>query len=240
VGQDRRLAVIVGIAFIVATVFNLVGTALVSPAVNATDYLTRIAADQDRVTLGAFFLFVAAVACPAIAIGLYPVLRRFSEAPAIGAVGFRVIEGALYVLVAVCVLLLVSLSQAPSTEGSPAQAASLVLGEQLKAGRHWLGATAVLTFGLGAILYYWALYRTRLVPRWLSVSGLIAIVMVMASAVLVLFRVIDTFSAPQIVLALPIAVQEMVLAVWLIAKGFATPAPGSASLDQARRLPMAA
>jgi hypothetical protein len=63
-------------------------------------------------------------------------------------------------------------------------------------------------------------YESRLVPRWLSAWGLVSVVMLMVSALLVVFQVIDAFSTPQIVLALPLAVQEMVLAARLIAKGF--------------------
>ncbi len=88
------------------------------------------------------------------------------------------------------------------------------------AARDALGEVAVMAFGPGALMYYSVLYRSRLVPRWLSAWGLLAIASVMASGVLVIAGVVEPFSPPQIVLALPIGVQEMVLAVWLIAKGF--------------------
>jgi Domain of unknown function (DUF4386) len=78
----------------------------------------------------------------------------------------------------------------------------------------------VLTFGLGAFMYYWALYRSRLIPRWLSAWGLVAIGLVMMSGILVMLRLAEPMSTTQVVLALPIAVQEMVMAAWLIAKGF--------------------
>ena len=88
------------------------------------------------------------------------------------------------------------------------------------AARDWLGEVAVLVFGLGALMYYRVLYRSRLVPRWLSAWGLVAIALVMVSGLLVMFGLAAPMSTTQVVLALPIAVQEMVLAVWLIAKGF--------------------
>ena len=93
---------------------------------------------------------------------------------------------------------------------------------------------AVLAFGLGGLMYYWVFYRSRLVPRWLSAFGLVAVTSVMVSGLLVMFGLVEPFSLPQLVLALPIAVQEMILAVWLIARGFdrsviAAESPGEAS-----------
>ena len=118
-------------------------------------------------------------------------------------------------------LLLVTLSQESAKAGAPAASAFQVPGTLLMASRDWLGPVAgVLTFGLGAFMYYWVLYRSRLVPRWLSGWGIVGITLVIASGLLVMFGLAAPLSMPQVVLALPIAVQEMVLAVWLIAKGF--------------------
>ena len=69
-------------------------------------------------------------------------------------------------------------------------------------------------------MYYWVFYRSRLIPRWLSAWGLVAITSVMVSGLLVMFRLAEPMSTTQIVLALPIGLQEMVLDVWLIARGF--------------------
>jgi len=225
--SNRRIAVVTGAAFLIATIAQVAGAALVSPILGAPDLLTDISANEDRVILGAVFQFIGALACTGIAAALYPALRGHGHGLAIGSVGFRTIEGGLHALIAVCWLMLVSVSQDAATAGISGRSSYEVAGAVLAGAPDWLAPLALLAFGLGALCYYWVFYQSRLIPRWLSAWGLVAIVMVMASALLVLFRVIETFSTPQLLLAAPIGLQEMVLAVWLIAKGF-NPSPNAA------------
>ncbi len=217
----RANALAAGVLFIIATLAGVASTALLTPVLRAQDYLASISAGENQVLLGALLQFVAAAACPAIAIALYPALRRHNAGLALGSVGFRLIEGALYVVTVVSLLLLVTLSQESVRDGALAPSAFQVPGALLMAARDWLGPVgAVLTFGLGASLYYVVFYRSRLVPRWLSGWGLIGTTMVTVSGLLVMFRIAAPLGTTQTVLAVPIAVQEMVLAVWLIARGF--------------------
>ncbi len=237
VDTNRRIAIVAGVMFIIATVGALASTALLAPILSTPDYLTKISASEGQFLWGVFFQFIGGAACPAIAIALYPVLRRHDEGLALGAVGFRLIEGALYVVLVVVLLLLVTLSRESVNAGTAAAAAYAVPAMLLMAARDWLGPVAgVLTFGLGALMYYWVFFRSRLVPRWLSAWGLAGIALVIASATLVLFRAVAPLGTTQTVLALPIAVQEMVLAVWLIAKGFNTLAIAAESAGETSRL----
>lgn len=218
---NRGIAVATGVLFIVATVADLISrVVLVQPILSAPDYLTKISANENQVLLGALFLFIGAVAASGIALALYPVLRNHNGGLAIGSVGFRLIEGALYLGMVVCLLSLVTLSRESANAGAAASSAYEVPGALLMAARDSLSEVSVLAFGLGALMYYWVFYQSRLVPRWLSVWGLVAVTSVMVSMLLVMFRLIESFSPPQLVLALPIFLQEMVLAVWLIVKGF--------------------
>jgi len=218
---NRRIAVVAGVLFIIATLGALASTVLLTPILSGPDYLTRISANQNQVLLGALFQFIGAVGCPAIAIALYPVLKGHNEGLALGSVGLRLIEGTLYVFIVICLLLLVTLSQESARVGASASSAFQVPGMLLMAARDWLGPVgAVLTFGLGAVMYYWVFFRSRLIPRWLSIWGLVGATSVTVSGLLVMFRLTDPLSTTQAVLAVPIAVQEMVLAAWLIAKGF--------------------
>ena len=227
--SDRRFAVAAGVLFIIATVADVISRAvLVQPILGAPDYLTRISTNEGQVLLGALFLLIGAVAAAGIAIALYPVLRTQNEALALGSVGFRLIEGAFYLGIVVCLLILVTVSRESANAGAPASSAYVAPAALVMAARDSLGEVAVLAFGLGGLMYYWVFYRSRLVPRWLSACGLVAITLVMVSGLLVMLGLVEPFSPPQLVLALPIAVQEMVLAVWLIAKGFNPRAVASA------------
>ena len=214
----RSNALAAGVLLIIATVASVASTALLGSALGRGDYLVRISMNENQILLGALLQFIAAVACPGIALALYPVLRGHHDGLALGSVAMRLIEGVLYVGVVVCLLLLVTLSGAASGQAS---SAAQVPGALLMAARDWLGpVAAVLTFGLGASIYYGILYRSRLVPRWLAGWGLMGTALVTVSGILVLFRIAAPLGATQTILALPIAVQEMVLAMWLIARGF--------------------
>jgi hypothetical protein len=87
-------------------------------------------------------------------------------------------------------------------------------GALLLAVKDWASVPENFPYGLGALILNYLLYQSELVPRWLSVWGLVGGALMLAMGVLRLF------GRPVMFLALPIVLNEMVLAVWLIAKGF--------------------
>lgn len=226
----RRHAVATGVLFILATVAPMVGLALMQPVLAAPVDLVRLSANETPLVAGALLQLIGYLACPAIALALYPVLRQHGEGLALGAVVFRTVEAVFYLVSLLGLLLLVTLARAAVAPGaadisSYQQAAALLV-----AGRVWPGfVLAVLSFGLGALLYGWVLFRTALVPRWLAGWGIAGPVLAMAAAVLVLVGATAPMSTPHLALNLPVFAQEMVLAVWLIAKGFSPRAVVAAS-----------
>jgi len=229
--SSKTTARIVGALFITATVVGLLGTSLTGSVVGAPDYLVQIAANKNLVVLGALLKFVAAAASAGIAIALYPVLRKHNEGLALGSVGFRLVEGVFYIVAALGLLSLLSLGQEYAGAGPQAAPTLQVLGTLILAVRNWAGFVyGVLFFCLGALMYYYVLYQSRLIPRWLSGWGLVAIALLFSMVLLIAFG--ERPSGPsgmQLLLALPIALQEMVLAVWLILKGFNPSAIASGS-----------
>ena len=128
----------------------------------------------------------------------------------------------LFILVDINKLALIPISKG-YLHSTPAEAAFYKkLGDFLVDWNLWGWLIYVLVFGTGALLLYSVLYRSRLLPRWLSIFGLVTAVLITASAVLSMFEV--SFNLPdgmfELILVMPIGVQEMVMAVWLIVKGF--------------------
>ena len=158
-----------------------------------------------------------------MAVVIYPVLKRRSERLALGYVIARTLEAAFYVIDAVLLLTLLTVSRRFADAGAADSTVYRTLGDLVLAARDWAGnglldATA---FGLSAVILNAALYRARLVPRWLAVGGLVGAASYMAAGVMVIYG-LEPLSTAQVVLEAPLGVQEMVLAIWLIVRGFSS------------------
>ena len=228
----RKNAIIVGVLFIIATVVPLLSFPF-TRHVDTPDYLIKVSANATQVIIGALFVLIMGLAVVGIAIWLYPVLKKHNEALALGSVGFRIIEGVLFIVGVIGLLSLVTLSQEYVKAGAPDASYFQSLGTLLLAARDWAGVLGSFAFILGALMYYYIFYQSKLIPRWLSVWGLIGVPLWIAAELLIMFGLIESFSTNAILLDLPIAVNEMVLAVWLIVKGFnpSAIAPESAKAD---------
>ncbi|HTW07394.1 MAG TPA: DUF4386 domain-containing protein [Acidimicrobiales bacterium] len=216
---DTLTARAAGSLFIIATVASLVTTGLLNPIFNGSGYLLKVAAHPEQIAAGAFFQVVAAFASSGIALALYPVVRRHGEALAIGSVGFRLLEGGLYLVAAVGALLLLRLGQS-TTPGSVVPSYVGTSGALLRSLWDDANLVGALAFYLGASMYYYVFFRSRLVPRWLSGWGLAGTTLGALAGLLVLFRVTGYMSTAQVILNLPIGVNEMALAIWLLVRGF--------------------
>jgi len=220
----RGNAIAAGVLFILCSAASISSIAPLGAAVSAPVDFARLAANDSRVVMTALIEFIWAATGMGIAIALYPVLRKFNPALALGSVAGRVVENVFILGGTLSLLALLTVSQ----EAVAAPSAFQAIGDALVAVRDWVhGFVAMIPFGIGVFMYYLVLYKSRLVPRWLSGWGLIAVVLSTAAAIYAGFTQEFGFTTVAIVLSIPIGVHEMVLAVWLIAKGFNTPALAS-------------
>jgi len=219
--SSRKFAVIAGVVFIIATATGLASTALV-PDLRSPDYLTQMSTQVNQVAGGALLLLVGAFGSVGIAVALYPVLKERSAGLALGSVVFRTIEAVMYLVGAVSLLTVLSVSQQFATASGADRAGLQTIGHALVSLKEHAAVAGVFAFCLGGLLYYALFFQTRLIPRWLSGWGLVAIGLMLAACGLAVFN--DRPVTGYVLLAAPLGLQEMVLAVWLIVKGFNAPA----------------
>jgi len=216
--SERPTAVTVGVLYILATAAGGVASAVAGASVS----LDELAADQATTLVGALALAVMAVACMGVAVMLYPILRRDAATPtqhglAVWYVGTRISEATVFLMGVVALLSALDLGQAVA-EG-PGAAAEASAGAALLAFFDYAWIAGQTIFCVGAAILYWLLLRSGRVPRWLALWGLVAAPLMLVAGFLLPITG-DPNSAASTLLYLPMGVQEMVLATWLIARGF--------------------
>jgi hypothetical protein len=218
--STRRISIATGALFVSATVAAVAAAALLPGGLTGSDYLTGVAGHPSRMAASALLYLIAAGTSVGIAIALYPLLKKTNAGLAVGALVFRTVEAAFYAAAVVSLMSLTDLGQqfatAPATDRAPIQAmADYVLGA-----RDHSTLAAVFAFSVGTFMYSVVFYRSRLVPRWLAAWGVTGAALIGTGCVMSLFS-----NAPitgYSLLFLPVALWEMVLALWLLVKGFQT------------------
>lgn len=189
-----------GALFITATVSGVLSLILLEPA----------GTPAGRITAGALLVLVMAGAIALIPAMLFPVLKQHNEAMAVGYVVARTLEVVLVLPAAITPLMLVTVD-----------AARLDTVRALSETKDvWTYSGSSFFFLLSVLLLNSLLYKAKLVPRWISGWALLAVVPYLADAGLVMFGVHTVSSTVHSVLVVPLALNEMVLAVWLLTKGF--------------------
>src|SRR5512133_2708651 len=166
---DRRTAAVVGVLFIIGTVSGVLMVPVLGNNLNTPDHLVTISMNESRMILATLLKFIMGVACAGIGLALYPFLRKYNEGLAIGAAGFRIIEGVVDVVGALGYVALLALSQEFIKVGAPPASYFQTLDVMINTSADWLGDVAVLlTWCIGALMYYAVFYQHKLVPRCLS------------------------------------------------------------------------
>ncbi|MFI5099874.1 MAG: DUF4386 domain-containing protein [Actinomycetes bacterium] len=220
VREHRAAATTAGILYITGTVAGVLSLAVSAPVRDAGDSLAYAAEHSSAVVTGALLVLVMGLSLAFVPVVLFSVLRRVNE---VLAVGYLIVRGAVetvcYVILAIGWLLLVPLGEAMSAGPGTASPAGIRVGT-LVLDADATNAVLTLVFCLGAGMFYVLLYRSRIVPRWISVWGLAAIPLYVAADLLAMYGVFAANGTAQVLMFMPLAVQEMVLAVWMIARGF--------------------
>jgi hypothetical protein len=224
--SNRKTAIIVGVLFITVLVSSML-SGVFSGSINDPDYLTAVSANENQVLVGVLFQLSLTASVVAIPIMMFPILKKQNESLALGYVGARIFEGFFDAVIAISLVLILTLSRKFVEAGAPDASYFQTSGALLLALKDWSSVPENFPYGLGALILNYMFYQSKLIPRWLSGWGLVGGTLMLAMGLLRMFGYSVTF------LALPILLNEMVLAVWLIVKGFNSSTIASESVKTA-------
>ncbi|WP_342305012.1 DUF4386 domain-containing protein [Methanolobus sp. ZRKC5] len=223
--SNRKTAIIVGLLFIFAIVMLFIGEAFYKPILDSPDYLDNAYPNKIVVIIGILLEFTGVPAVVLLSVFLFPILKKHNEALALGYVVFRLFEAALLSVAYISKLLLVNLSQDYLNKGGVDASYFQYIGSSIQSVNHWAGTQGLIyhiVFALGSLILYSVLYRSNLVPRFISAWGFIAAIALLTGSVLINIGMFTGISEMglELIFALPIAVAEIMLSIWLIVKGF--------------------
>ncbi len=211
----------IGWLFVLATAAGVLSVLVMSSTLGAEDLLASVYANQSSVVFGQMLVFLMLTAMVGTAVLLYPVLKKHDPTLALGYVLARSLEVVIIAIGVVAGLLLLPLSWDNMAAEGANLAGAGVLAESLKASSDWTGYLgAQIIFSLSALVLNLAFYRNKLIPQWLSLWGLIGVPLMFLSGFLVMFESLNSGASTLNLLVVPLALQEMVMAIWMIAKGF--------------------
>jgi hypothetical protein len=218
--SERKNAIFIGVLFILASASSILTYPFLGFLLDTTaDYLTLVNTKVILVLVGMLIELIWTLSVLGIPIMLYSVLKKQNGASARWYLGLRFIEAISTFMATIILLTLIPLSKEYIDAGSPSDSYYQTFGSLMLAARDWIFLLGPgLIFALSALVLNLNLVRSRAVPRWISIWGLAGAILMILSYLLEIF-VIDL----RTYLAIPIGVQEMVFAIWIIIKGFNFP-----------------
>lgn len=221
VDTAQKTARSVGFLFIIATIAGVLSVALLAPVLSDPDVLITFSENNYQVITGALLDLLGAAAFVSLAVMLFPILKIQNEKIGLGYVVARGAEAVPFIIANICLLSLLTLSWEYVKAETVDVLYFLPVSTGLLAAYDWAQLLGPRIFAsLAALPFYYSLYRSKLVPRWISVWGLNGAPLYLASGLLGMFGLVDPSSPVSVLLFIPAALLEMVLAVWLIGKGF--------------------
>ncbi|MCW4013644.1 MAG: DUF4386 domain-containing protein [Candidatus Bathyarchaeota archaeon] len=218
--STRRTAQIVGLLFMLATATLFVGQAFYGQILGSSDYLEIVYPSRLTVMTGVLVEFAGFLGLMFIPILLYPFLKVYNQVIAWGYVGIRLMEVVLLTFAQIFKLSIIGLSK-NYLESNGDASVFQSMGNMIHSILMWVdsgGLLYIMVFVFGAVIFYIALFKTRLVPTWISVFGLVSALLLLSGSVLFYYDCVAAETA--VLFMLPLALQEQVMAVWMIFKGF--------------------
>jgi hypothetical protein len=209
IGSRMKQSRILGGLFLAGFLVYGTGSSIVASLVGGPDFLSTIAGLQPLLALGAFLMILNTAVDIAKAVLFFPILERHSKRTALTYFAALIAQVVFLTIGALAILMLIPLSE------SAGEAGAATLGTILVEFNGMAYQVGQMTLGVGAIFLCMLLFKTRLVPRWLAVTGLIGYTSHVAGTIAELFGV-----EIGLYLTMPGFFFELALPLWLLIKGF--------------------
>lgn len=219
--NSRRTAVGVGLLFLTATAAFISAEAINSEVLSQPNFLAAASAETAIIATGALLLF-GQFGVVGISVLLFPLLKRHGESLALAHVGFRVAELAATLFYLAVPLLAIELG-AGLRDGTVDGSVSSSLGALLRAQHNVAVLMIYIATAAAGMCMATLLYRSRLIPRWLAILGLVTYPALLAGSILDMFNVVQVTQDIGLIALAPGALFEFILPIWLIVKGFNFP-----------------
>jgi Domain of unknown function (DUF4386) len=226
IDATSRVPRLLGAMFLIVVASSLAGGVLLSSALgsDASDVLVGASDNPDLLRIAVLVDLATSIGIVALAGLLYAVLATQDQTLAMIALGLWLVEAVLMVVSRTGAFALVPLGQAFAGAGSVDPTSYQVLGETVYEGIvRSAYSIHMLFYCVGGLLWYWLFYRSRYVPRAISLFGLVAVILALAGTV---FQLLGA-SVP-IVVFLPLLPFELLIGGWLLVRGIETDATASA------------
>jgi hypothetical protein len=210
--KNRKIGLFIGVLYIIGTISGILSVVFTGTMDNSHEYFVQIASKDNQYILGTSFILCMGFSLAFIPIIIYPILKKQNKILALSYVVFRgALETVTYIATFVCMLMLFEIGKNINEFES--------IGVLVFKLRELLTLATIYVFSIGAFIFYCILYQSKLVPHWLSLWGIIAIILHFLAGILMMFGLQTSMSTVNLIMNFPIFLQEMVMAVWLIIKG---------------------
>lgn len=211
---------LIGALFLAGFVTYGTGSTLVTSVVDGPDFLSGIGSQRTTLAVGAFLMIATTAVDIGKAVLFFPVLKRHGQRTAVAYLATMIFEMALMSVGALALLMLLPLADEVDLLGD---ATAQALGSLAVDANEMAYQIGQLSLGFGCLFLCALLLRSGLVPRWLAAWGLLGYTLHMTGAAA------EIFGAPlSLALLIPGGIFEVMLALWLLMKGF-TPAAYNAA-----------
>jgi len=214
---DRRTAVAFGVCLIAAIICGIFSSV---PTIEEADYLGKLHSIETNILVAVFFQAGMAILYTFIAVLTYPIVKKDSQVGGAAYLAFR-ITGAAFLFVGIVFLLLfLHLGREVSLAGAENVAPYQLIGDFLRKARDGLNHIGmILPWSIGGIFLYRAFLRAGSIPRWIAIGSLSSVSLTMIATLLYMLDQIQIVTVSYIALNIPTAVFELILAVYLLARG---------------------